>query len=784
MRFLEACGARLSSAGLPPPIRAIIAPMFLPLYRAAERTGRVCVKLGLKIGDKTAAAFSRLRAAPDQPRAVVAGDGRAALPDAAPLIHLTFTRGQIPALVFLVLANVALVVAATLLVERVSREEQVTAPAPIVNDDAQLPTPLSQQQLGTEVAVSIPDLQVVVSPQAVGPTPTAPPNPLSLGGTIFYAYRNLGRTNLWALVLGRAQPVRLTAGPWDDRDPAVSPDGTRLAFASRRNGSWNLYTLDLKTGDVKQVTTGLDFKAHPAWSPDGHWLTFEMYRQDNLDIAIVNAGGGDLIPLTSDPAADYEPAWSPNGREIAWVSMRAGNPDLWLRSLNDPNESSSVQLTDTPNRYESHPAFSPNGQVIVSSDAASPLRLVYALAVDAPQAGAVEVGQGEHPAWSPEGSSLLTVGPQENGQDYLSAAPFGQPSLAQIAYKTTSGHVGGVAWSPIPLPETLPGTMGQAAQVADAPLWTEIISATASPGGDPPYAFAPLPGVTAPDPRLSDRVDEAFTGLRRAIALAAGWDLLATLDNALVMLDAPPPPSQDYNTWLKTGRAFDFTQNAANAGWVVITREDLGFRTYWRVWVRTVAQDGSLGEPLHVPPWNFAARYSGRPEPYDAGGEYYAVMPPGYFVDFTTLAEDYGWTRLPAEQNWITFFLGVLYWRFEHRAGLDWLAAIREVYAAKQAATRTPVPSPTHTPTITNTPTDTGTPTNTATFTPRPTRTPSSTWTPRPTRTPSPTRTLRPTLTPTPSRTPTLTPTPTGTWYTATPTPTLTPTETEVILQP
>ena len=34
--------------------------MFLPLYRT---TGRVCVRLGLKIGDETVAAFRRLRAA-------------------------------------------------------------------------------------------------------------------------------------------------------------------------------------------------------------------------------------------------------------------------------------------------------------------------------------------------------------------------------------------------------------------------------------------------------------------------------------------------------------------------------------------------------------------------------------------------------------------------------------------------------------------------------------------------------------------------------------------------
>jgi TolB protein len=243
-------------------------------------------------------------------------------------------------------------------------------------------------------------------------------------------------------------------------------------------------------------------------------------------------------------------------------------------------------------------------------------------------------------------------------------------------------------------------------------------------------------------------VDDAFNGLRRAVTISAGWDFLATLDNALVPIKAPPPPSMESDSWLKAGRAFEFSQAPWQAGWVEVTREDYGFRTYWRVWVRARLQDGSMGEPLYTPPWDFGARFSGRPQPYDAGGEYRPLIPPGYFIDFTTLAEDYGWTRVPAQENWREFYPGILYWRFEHRGGLTWLEAIREVYTSAQAATQTPVPSPTATPTITGTPTKTGTPTITRT----PTRT--NTRTPRPTLTPTITRTPRPTLTPTISRTP------------------------------
>jgi TolB protein len=622
---------------------------------------------------------------------------------------------------------------------------------------ARAPTP------DPNVVEQLAQINVVVSPLPAGPTVTAPPNPLSLGGTIYYAFRQVGYTNLWAQVLGRPQPVRLTAGAWDDRDPAISPDGRTLAFASHREGSWNLYILDLTTGETRRLTNGPEFKANPYWSPDGAYLVFELYRQDNLDIAIISAQGGDIIPLTSDSAADFEPAWSPAGqpagRTIVWVSLRSGNPDLWRMSLDNPDERQYIQLTNTPTIQESNPAFSPNGEVVAYSDAASPYGVTWRHSAEDPFAPAVEAGQGFYPAWSPEGSSLVSVALQENGPDYVLAAPLGQKGLSQIAFQAAAGHVRGLSWSGAALPVDLPGPLAEANRVSDAPLWSEVLSAANPTGSDPPYALVPIVGLTASDARLSDRVDEAFNGLRRSTSQAVGWDFLNTLDNALIDVAAPPPPSLEYNSWLKTGRAFDFAQVAEQLGWVKLTREDFSFHTFWRIWLLAAIQDGSQGEPLRRPPWNTGARSSGRPQPYDAGGEYLAVMPPGYFVDFTTLADDYGWTRVPAASNWRQFFPSILYWRFEHRDGLDWLSAMREVYPPAAVATRTPVPSPTDTPTVTNTPTRTATPTR------RPTRTPTLTPTRRPTITLSPTPTRRPTSTPS------------GTWYTASPTATATATE-------
>jgi TolB protein len=686
-----------------------------------------------------------------------------------PAFQFTLTARQLPALALFLLANAAVVIGATLVIEHVYAPAAVAVQVAtaIVAAPMATPPPLPTRVQATtdpSLANQIVAISANVNPARVGPTVTAPANPLTLGGTLYYAYRRAGYTNLWAQVLGQPNPVRLTAGPWDDRDPAISPDGTHLAFASHREGSWNLYVLDLTSGETRRLTSGNDFKANPYWSPDGQYLVFELYRNDNLDIAIIGAQGGNIIPLTADAAADYEPAWSPSGREIVWVSMRSGNPDLWKMSLDNPDERQFVQLTNTPTVQESNPAFGPNGDNVVYTDEASPYDVIWGHSATDPSAPAFEAGQGLYPTWSPEGSSLASVEVQENGPDLILVAPLGQNGLPQIAFRADAGRIRGLSWSSGRLTDNLPQTLAQLSQVSDAPPWTEVISNQQPAGNDPPYSLVPIPNLTAADPRLSDRVDEAFNGLRMTTARAVGWDFLNTLDNALIDINAPPPPSMDFNSWLKTGRAFDVAQAAEQFGWVKIVREDFGFHTFWRVWLLAAVQDGTEGEPLRAPPWNLAARYSGRPQPYDAGGEYSPVLPPGYFVDFTMLADDYGWSRVQAETNWRQFYPGIMYWRFEHPDGLDWISAMREVYSAGAVATRTPVPSPTNTPTVTQTPTRTVTPTRTAT------RTPTSTATHWPTITLSPTATRWPTITLTPSKTPRPTATPSGTWYTATPT--------------
>jgi TolB protein len=232
--------------------------------------------------------------------------------------------------------------------------------------------------------------------------------------------------------------------------------------------------------------------------------------------------------------------------------------------------------------------------------------------------------------------------------------------------------------------------------------------------------------VEAPHPYLHDAVNESFNALRQRVILETGWDALSSLENAYTPLTSSLDPGKGQD-WLYTGRAFALNPLTLNAGWMAVIREEIGGQTYWRIYLRSVAQDGSQGEPLRTLPWDLTARYNLDPLAYDQGGVYAKSIPTGFWVDFTALAHRFGWQRIPALSNWRSYFKGTQFNEFILTNGLDWRAAMLQLYPADVFVTPTVIIPPTRTSTATpkGYRYKTATPTVTYTPTPRPTFTPS-----------------------------------------------------------
>jgi TolB protein len=570
---------------------------------------------------------------------------------------------------------------------------------------------------------------VASSPASV---PSAPLDPAA-SGLVILSLREGSYAHLFAYrPPSAAVPLaltRLTDGPWDDLTPALHPDGRSLAFASNRDGFWDLYRLDLADGAVTRLTTTTAYDAHPTWSPDGLWLAYESYDPndaDGLEIWIAPAdpasAAGEPLPLTADPAADFAPAWSPSGRTLAFVSDRGGLNEIWLADL-DNLDQRFTNLGTYATVDERAPAWSSDGRWLTySSRAPDGTQDIWLVDMEAAESRPLRLGAGEWSAFAPDGQSVLATVTLPNGT-YLSGYPLAPDGLALPPLRL-SGPVEGLTWSgSAPVWMGAPVWAEAVAALTPTPLWQAALAPDRDiPGGR--RRVIPLEDVAAPNPSLNERVDESFAALRAAVSAAAGWDFLATLENAYVPLTIQLGPGGEQD-WLYSGRAFSFNPAAMNAGWLLVGREDFGARSYWRVYLRARFQDGSQGRPLAARPWDFSLRYGGDPRFYEDGGGLATAMPSGYWVDFTALAQAYGWERLSALSTWRWAFPTSRFNQYVLTDGLDWRAAMLELYPAEALATATLIPTATATPSVRLRPTRTpAPPTPTRTATPPPRRNP------------------------------------------------------------
>lgn len=532
------------------------------------------------------------------------------------------------------------------------------------------------------------------------PTATTLPEVLQAQGSIAYTVRERGQDDIWAVGIGTRAPIRLTNSPADDRDPSWSPDGTKVAYSSRQDGNWEVYIYDLLTGQTTRMTYDLSFQGSPGWSPDGKWLVYESYQGNNLDIYVVPVDGSQLAQrITDSEAPDFSPAWSPDGRRIAFVSWRDGNQDIYIFSLDNPSDAESVNLTNTAERQEDYPAWNPDGSLLSFSALDQGKEKVFVKASDDAQAAAQVLEQGREPAWSPNGTSLLFAVDSIEGTQ-LVAAPFAQNGVSTLVIGVQQA-ASNPAWTGAPLPTALVNSGGLGLGVAQS-LFVE--QETMYPDGL--YRLSTLDGSTAPISNLSDRVNDSFNALRRQIAEDAGWDFLGELEDAFWKIDRPIQPGEERRNWLMTGRAFAVDRNL-NLGFparIEMVREDLGVDTFWHLYVRVSddTQNGQLGEPLRRMPWDMLSRDSGDVGAYDQGGKLKTTIPSGYYVDFTAVAQDYGWQAMPAGTDWRANFNAVNYWLFRKADNMSWYDAMRELYTNDQlggfAPTATPLPQATTQP--------------------------------------------------------------------------------------
>jgi len=545
---------------------------------------------------------------------------------------------------------------------------------------------------------SPPKLVVVTPTPRPSPSPGPTPTPFGSGGAIAFTLRRNGNTDIYALNQIERQLVQLTYDQADDRDPAWSPDGNYIAFTSNRSNNWDIYLLDLVSGALIRLTQNPGFDGNPSWSPDGKYIAFESDRYGDLDIYIMSTSGGELRRITTSRTPDYEPAWSPDSRAIAFTSFREGSKDIYLYLV---EEKETIAVTNSPDVDEDYADWSPDGTQLayVSGPRGNPSIQITTFDWDAMEAGQAQTelfGAGASPAWAPDGQNLIYIAYDREGLSHLIAASMTGWAISQEVY-SIDGRMDDLAWTDLSLSPRIIARAQAAGPGDPLPLYVEMVQPP--PASGPSYRLVPLLDVSSDEEEdddddegetketflLSDRVNESFDALRQRVIEEAGWDYLGSLSSSWLPMTYTPPSGHSRMNWHVCGRAIGLDQRPyeATVPQVELVREDVGSATYWRVFIRTTKQDGSMGEPLREGVWDLDAREQGGSALVE-GGALKERIPSGYYVDFTALASDYGWERLPSMWRWRYSWPDIWWWEFQKTDGLGWWECMLELYEPEQ----------------------------------------------------------------------------------------------------
>lgn len=214
--------------------------------------------------------------------------------------------------------------------------------------------------------------------------------------------RSTGSTLVWVDKEGQRTTF------WDETqdygNPALSPDGTRLAVDIESEGYRDVWIYDL-TRDVPTRLTFADADdSSPVWSPDGKTIYFASER-DGIESIYRKAadGSGEAEPVLRSERSSIPVAVSPDGRFLSYREIKNNQADLWRLPLDggDPEQFVATPRTDYGGRY------SPDGRWIVYGSNESGSFHVYVR----PASGGsgrwqISTGIGMYPQWSPDGRSI------------------------------------------------------------------------------------------------------------------------------------------------------------------------------------------------------------------------------------------------------------------------------------------------------------------------------------------------------------------------------------------
>jgi serine/threonine-protein kinase len=217
----------------------------------------------------------------------------------------------------------------------------------------------------------------------------------------------------WLDAAGKFTPLRETPGNYNN--PAISPDGKRLAVDITTGSRTDIWVYEWERDTLTRLTFAALSNAFPVWTPDGQRIAYASGEKGDVpNLWWIRAdGGGDAQRLTESKSTQIPVSWSPDGKTLAFFQNNPGTGfDLMTMPI-EGNEKSGWKPGE-PKPFvntsftEVLPAFSPDGRWIAYTSNESSALEVYVRPFPGPGGRwQISTGTGAYPIWSKNGKELF-----------------------------------------------------------------------------------------------------------------------------------------------------------------------------------------------------------------------------------------------------------------------------------------------------------------------------------------------------------------------------------------
>jgi serine/threonine protein kinase/Tol biopolymer transport system component len=233
---------------------------------------------------------------------------------------------------------------------------------------------------------------------------------VSAGGVLAHRRGASARTQLvW---VDRTGKVLSAIGQPDENapgNPALAPDGQRLAVSRGVQGNFDVWLIEVGQGMASRFTFDAAIENSPVWSPDGRQIAFRSNPNGVHDLFEKPASGtADEQPLLVTSQAKSPLDWSPDGRFLLYGTQdpKTGS-DLWALPMMGERKPFAV-LQGSFDEIQGQ--FSPDGRWLAYASNESGRYEIYVRTF--PEAGGkwqVSVSGGLQPRWRRDSHELFYI---------------------------------------------------------------------------------------------------------------------------------------------------------------------------------------------------------------------------------------------------------------------------------------------------------------------------------------------------------------------------------------